>query len=148
MVTSDFNENATGQSNLDDSKEVGPNCSLELPGISGEIPVTNVSFSEEADTDEVQYTTGFNKDITVTGVSYSGSFDIDGNANNVRDEGWSNADSDGYSLPKHVPNLVITDSNRTYTFVDVMINSHSKDIPSDGRTSQSFDFVAQRAYQS
>jgi|APHM01.1.fsa_nt_gi hypothetical protein len=146
MPTDPYNQNATPRQNIDDSKEVGPNCVLEVPGI-GEVPVTNVSFSEEAETSEVQYTTGFNKDIAVTGVTYSGSFEISGNANKVRGEGWTEANSSGTNLPKHVDNLVIRDENSVYTFKDVLLNSHSKDIPSDDRTTQSFDFMAQRAFQ-
>lgn len=145
MPTNPYNNNASREDGIDDSKEVGPNCVLEIPQ-GTEVPVTNVSFSEEADTSEVQYTTGFNKDIAVTGVSYSGSFDIDGNANNVRGEGWEEAGPESTNLPKHVSNLVIKDSNKIHTFVDVLLNSHSKDIPSDDRTSQSFDFMAQRGF--
>lgn len=142
MPTNPYNENASGRDGIDDSKEVGPNCVVEIP--QGEaVPVTNASFSEEADTSEVQYTTGFSKDIAVTGVTYSGSFDIDGNANNVRNKGWEEASKSGTNLPKHVEFLVIKDSNKIYTFADVLLNSHSKDIPSDDRTSQSFDFMAQ-----
>ena len=146
MATDPYNQNATTRNNIDDSKEVGPNCSMELP--SGEVPVTNVSFSEEAETSEVQYTTGFNKDIAVTGVTYTGSFEVSGNANSQRGEGWTEAGSSATNLPKHVNNLVIKDGNKTYTFVDVLLNSHSKDIPSDDRTTQSFDFMAQRLHTS
>jgi len=147
MPTDPYNQNATTRDTIDDSKEVGPNCKLEIPS-GTELPVTNVSFSEEAETSEVQYTTGFNKDIAVTGVTYSGSFEVSGNANGTRGEGWTEAGSSGTNLPKHVSNLVIKDGNKTYTFVDVLLNSHSKDIPSDDRTTQSFDFMAQRLHTS
>lgn len=148
MPTNPYNENASGRSKLDDSKEVGPNCVLEMAN-GDEIPVTNVSFSEEAETSEVQYTTGFNKDIAVTGVTYSGSFEVSGNANNnVRADGWSEASEGATNLPSSIETMVIKDSNKKYTFTDVLLNSHSKDIPSDDRTTQSFDFMAQRAYTS
>lgn len=143
MATDPYNQNASSTDVIDESKEVGPNCQLELASFGSPIPVTNVSFSEEADTSEVQYTSGFTKDIAVTGVTYSGSFDIDGNANNVRGAGWEEANKSASNLPKHVDNLVIKDSNKIYTFHDVLLNSHSKDIPSDDRTTQSFDFMAE-----
>lgn len=147
MPTDKYNQNATRRKGVDDTKEVGPNCRLEMPtGV--EVPVTNVSFSEEAETSEVQYSTGFSKDIAVTGVTYSGSFEIPGNANNIRSNGWEESGSSSTDLPKHVANLVIKDANKTHTFVDVLLNSHSKDIPSDDRTTQSFDFMAQRKYTS
>jgi hypothetical protein len=127
---------------FDRRKEVGANCSLQLPGIDGETPITNVSFSEEANTSEVQYNSGFSQNIAVTGVSYSGSFEIPGNANTERDEGWE--DGDDTSIPKNVGTMTIVDGeNREYNFGNVIFNSHSKDIPSDDRTTQSFDFMAE-----
>lgn len=145
MATTNYNQNAAGESGLDNSKEVGPNVTLEVPS-GTEVPITNVSFSEEAETSEVQYNTGFNKDIAVTGVSYSGSFEITGNANNVRAAGWDEANAGATNLPRHIDTMVIEDSNRRHIFEDVLLNSHSKDMPSDDRTEQSFDFVAQKAY--
>jgi len=141
----DFNESSEGTfGNREAEKEVGPNCTLELP--NGETAVENVSFSEEANTSEVQYTDSFSQSIAVTGVTYSGSFDIPGNAHDVRDEGWDDGSSndDNTTLPENVDNLVIKDSVKAYTFENVLLNSHSKDIPSDDRTSQSFDFMAEK----
>ena len=125
-------------------KEVGENCTLFLPeGTS--VAVSDVSFSEEANTSEVQYTDSFAQNIAVTGVTYSGSFTIPGNANIERDRGWNNGAGDaGTTLPKHIPTMTIQDGNgRNYSFSNVLLNSHSKDIPSDDRTEQSFDFMAE-----
>lgn len=145
MPTSPYNQDSSNQTGIDDSKEVGANCKLEIPS-GTEVPVTNFSFSEEADTSEVQYTTGFNKDIAVTGVTFSGSFEISGNGANIRELGWENASSSGTNTPKNIATLVIKDQNTTYTFQDVLLSSHSKDVPSDDRTTQSFDFMAQNLY--
>jgi hypothetical protein len=146
MVTTEFNENSEGTfGNRSGEKEVGGNCTLSYPdGVS--VPVENVSFSEEANTSEVQYTDSFSQSIAVTGVSYSGSFDIPGNANDERDSGWDKGqNNDSTTLPNYVENLTITDGEgRVYTFQNVLLNSHSKDIPSDDRTSQSFDFMAEK----
>lgn len=136
-----FNEDGFHQ-NAADRKEVGPNCELELPGV-GVTPVTNVSFSEEANTSEVQYTDSFAQSIAVTGVTYSGSFDIAGNANSERNALWTDGNGDQPSLPNHIDNMVIRDDNGAYMFRNVLVNSHSKDIPSDDRTSHSFDFMAE-----
>ncbi len=124
-------------------KEVGENCTLFLP--NGSTPVSNVSFSEEANTSEVQYTDSFAQDIAVTGVSYSGSFDIPGNANVERADGWSDGSGEaGTTLPEYIGTITIVDGEGTeFTFSNVMFNSHSKDIPSDDRTEQSFDFMAE-----
>jgi len=127
-------------------KEVGENCRLEIAGADGEVAVTNVSFSEEANTSEVQYSDGFSQNIAVTGVAYSGSFEIPGNANVERDLGWDGGSGEATTLPQHVSSMSIIDGEGDeYTFTNVLFNSHSKDIPSDDRTTQSFDFMAETA---
>lgn len=125
-------------------KEVGENCTLYLPEGS-QRAVSNVSFTEEANTSEVQYTNSFAQSIAVTGVTYSGSFEIPGNANVERDIGWDDGDSDaGTTLPQHVPTMTIEDGEgRSWQFSNVLINSHNKDIPSDDRVTHSFDFMAE-----
>jgi hypothetical protein len=132
----------------DRRKEVGENCTLFLPeGEDNGTPVSNVSFSEEANTSEVQYTNGFTQSIAVTGVTYSGSFTVPGRANTERSAGWSTGEEDkrATTLPQNVGNMTIEDGNgRSYTFSNVLLNSHSKDIPSDDRTEQSFDFMAEK----
>jgi len=148
MPESGYNTDTAGdyRENVDDFKEVGANCELQIPD-GTTVPVENVSFSEEANTSEVQYTGSFAQSIAVTGVTYSGSFDIPGNANTVRDNGWDNGsdNDDNTTLPQNIDNMSITDSqDRTWSFENVLLNSHSKDIPSDDRTSQSFDFMAEK----
>jgi len=126
-------------------KEVGENCTLFLTGGDSGTPVSDVSFSEEANTSEVQYTNSFAQSIAVTGVTYSGSFTIPGRANTERDDGWTDGSGDeGTTLPKYIETMTIEDGDgRDYTFSNVLLNSHSKDIPSDDRTEQSFDFMAE-----
>jgi hypothetical protein len=124
-------------------KEVGPNCTLSLAS-GDDVAVSNVSFSEEASTSEVQYTDSFAQSIAVTGVTYSGSFEIPGNANAERDTAWTSGGGDQPTLPEHLDQITITDGEDTsYTFKNVLLSSHSKDIPSDDRTTQSFDFMAE-----
>jgi hypothetical protein len=125
-------------------KEVGENCTLYLPE-EVEVAVSNVSFTEEANTSEVQYTDSFAQSIAVTGVTYSGSFEIPGNANDTRETGWDDGSGeDGTTLPNYIRVMSIEDSqDNAYTFTNVLINSHNKDIPSDDRTTQSFDFMAE-----
>ena len=145
----DYNQPEEGSFN--GQKEVGGDCALQLAG-GDEIAVTNVSFSEEANTSEVQYTTGFYQTIAVTGVTYSGSFEIAGNANDTRDEGWdegTEGENETMTRPKNIDTMSIVDgAGRSYTFTNVLLNSISKDIPSDDRTSQSFDFMAEKMYVS
>lgn len=125
-------------------KEVGPNCTLSIPD-GTEVPVSNVSFSEEANTSEVQYTDSFAQSIAVTGVTYSGSFEIPGNAHDERGNYWTDGNGEEPTLPNHISTMSIEDGQgNVYSFNNVLINSHSKDIPSDDRTTQSFDFMAEQ----
>lgn len=126
-------------------KEVGKDVTLFLPD-GTEVPITSLSFSEEAETSETQFNDSFAQSHAITGVTYSGSFEIEGRANVERDVGFDKGtqNGEGTTLPKFIPTMSIEDgSGRSYTFNQVMINSHSKDMPADDRTSQSFDFMAE-----
>lgn len=137
------NYNRGSGDSFDSKKEVGENCTLFLPSGGSGIDITSFSFSEEANTSEVQYNNGFSQNIAVTGVTFSGSFEISGNAEEIRDKAWTNPTSNT-AVPKHIGTLTIkTGTGRKYNFSNVILNSHSKDIPSDDRTSSSFDFMAE-----
>lgn len=130
----------------DERKETGVDVTLEVPG-GEEVPVTNVSFSEEAETSEVQFNNSYAQDIAVTGVTYSGSFEIAGRDNTLRDSLWEDAPTGDVStqVPSYVGSLTIIDGGGTaYTFENVLITSHSKDAPADDRTTESYDFTAER----
>jgi hypothetical protein len=145
--TTEYNEASEGEfGERIAEKEVGVNCTLQIASGGDEIPVENVSFSEEANTSEVQYTDSFAQSIAVTGVTYSGSFDIPGNAEFERNKGWNKGqNNETTTLPRHIKNMSIVDGEgNSYTFTHVLMNSHSKDVPSDDRTSHSFDFMAER----
>lgn len=125
-----------------DTKETGVDVTLEVPG-GEEVPVTNVSFTEEAETSEVQFNTSYSQDIAVTGVSYSGSFEITGRNNSLRSAVWE--DGGDTTVPRYLSNITIVDGEGTsYTFSNVLVTSHSKDAPADDRTSESYDFEAER----
>lgn len=129
-------------------KQTGVDVTLQIPG-GGEIPVTSVSFSEEANTSEVQFNTAYTQDIAVTGVTYSGSFEIAGKNNTLSGSSsplWETSPSDT-QLPSYLPSLTIKeegDQGDTYTFENVLITSHDKDAPADDRVTESFDFTAER----
>lgn len=139
-----FNDDYSGAN--PERKEVGTDCVLEVPSGSP-IPVTNVSFSEEAETSEVQFTSGFHQDIAVTGVSYSGSFELAGKNEDVRDAAWNDGQNDEQTtLPNYIGSMVIRaeDGSWEAVFAHVMLNSRSKDIPADDRTTDSYDFMAEK----
>lgn len=140
----EFNEGFSGDARA--RKEVGAECVLEVPDGS-ERPVTNVSFSEDADTSEVQFNTGFHQDIAVTGVSYSGSFELAGRNESVRDAAWGDGtNAEQTTLPEYISTMTIRaeDSSWAATFSNVLLNSRSKDMPADDRTSDSYDFMAEK----
>jgi hypothetical protein len=139
-----FNDDYSGDD--PERKEVGTDIILEIAG-GTETAITNVSFSEEANTSEVQYNTGFHQDIAVTGVSYSGSFEIAGQDEDTRDAVWSSGDNEEQvTLPEYVNSMTIRHKDAAWeaNFRHVMFNSRSKDMPSDDRTTDSYDFMAEK----
>lgn len=131
----------------DSQKETGVDVDLELPG-GTTVPVTNVSYSEEADTSEVQFNNSYTNNIAVTGVSYSGSFEIAGRNNTIRDTLWGSSkagESLNTAMPSYLTSITIIDGGgRSYVFTNVLVTSHSKDAPSDDRVSESYDFEAEK----
>jgi len=95
----------------DQRKETGVDVTLEVSPLDGEVPVTSASYSEEAETSEVQFNDSYGQDIAVTGVTYSGSFEVAGRNNDLRDALWGgDTDSAGQTtLPSYVSTLSITD---------------------------------------
>jgi len=132
----------------DQKKETGVDVRLEIPGIAGEIPVTNVSYSEEAETSEVQFNNSYSQNIAVTGVSYSGSFEVAGRNNELQEAVWDDStasESLNTNLPAHLSSLTIIDgSGKAYVFTNVLVTSHSKDAPADDRSTESYDFSAEK----
>lgn len=137
----------------DQRKETGVDVTLEVP--SGTVvPVTNVSFSEEADTSAVQFNNAYTQDIAVTGVSYSGSFEVTGRNRELREAVWgrgspgnpdANVESLMTTMPKYLSSITITEGDGgAYTFTHVLVTSRSKDAPADDRTTDSYDFEAER----
>lgn len=131
----------------DAQKETGVDVTLELPG-GDTVPVTNVSFSEEAETSEVQFNNTYSQNIAVTGVTYSGSFEIAGRNNSLRDTVWGETTENedlNTTLPTYLSSITIIDGDgQAYVFTNVLVTSHSKDSPSDDRTTESYDFSAER----
>jgi hypothetical protein len=139
----------------DATKETGVDVRLEI-GDGNQVPVTSVSYTEETDLSEVQFNTSYTTDIAVTNVSYSGSFEVAGRNNSLRDKLWANATAssgDGIApsetnettLPRYVTSMTFIDGGgRQYNFQNCIITSHSKDAPADDRVTESYDFTAER----
>lgn len=121
----------------DKQKEIGYDSRLIIAG--NEYAVTNVSYSVEAETSEQQFSTGMGQSIVTTGMSYSGSFEHTGSNELLRSE--IRQDNGLPASPDFT--LKVEEHERTVIFRGVIISSRSKDVPSDDRTSESYDFVAE-----
>lgn len=120
-------------------KETGADGALVITGYDGEVPVTNVSYDLDADTSESQFMGNYTQSIAFTGVSYSGSFEHDGS-----NEELMNAVRNDDGIPQVCDNLVVKESERTVIFKNVIVETVSRDVPGDDRTSTSYDFVAEK----
>jgi len=141
-------------------KEIGNDVRLEIGGT--EFPITEVSYTEDADVSEQQFNTGLNPSLVVTGVSFSGSFAHAGANTELQDalydapitdgeagdEVTSGAGRQNVSAPIQVAQLTIIDSQTEYQFENVIIDSRDKDFPADDRTEVSYDFMAERLTRS
>lgn len=145
-------------------KEIGNDVDVAFSSLvgsdsgSGEFPVTEASYSEDASISETQFNTGLGPSNVVTGVSYSGSFAHSGANTELRDALFRTARVDeevedgvtNYptSAPIEVDWLTITDSQTEYRFENVTIETRDKDFPADDRTEVSYDFMAERLVRS
>jgi len=129
----------SGNLRSDPQKEIGHDAVITI-GSNTDVPLTNISYSVDAETSETQFGTGMGMSIVTTGMTYSGSFEHTGSNVNLQEE-----IRDDEGLPEDPTNLEITieEHERTVTFTGVIVESRSKDIPSDDRTSESYDFVAE-----
>lgn len=128
--------------------EVGNDASLFIGGNSEEVPITSASFSHEADISEVQFNTSLTQSIAVTGVNYSGSFEHNGANTDVLDQLFEEQTGPRSLIPARVDTLTIEDSEKVYTFKNVLVGSRSKDLPADDRTSVTYDFTAEELTES
>lgn len=124
-------------------EEIGNDVDLFVGGNPTPFPITNGSYSEEPQTDNVQFNTSLTQSIVQTGIEYSGSFEHTGSNKELRDAIFGEQSAPKSSVVKKLDQLVFEDSESTYTFKGVVIGSRSKDFPADGRTSASYDFTAE-----
>ena len=131
--------NVDGNLRDDPQKEIGHDAVITIGG-QDDVPLTNISYSVDAETSETQFGTGMGMSIVTTGMTYSGSFEHTGSNVSLQE-----AVRNDEGLPKAPKDIEITinEHERTVTFSGVIVESRSKDVPSDDRTSESYDFVAE-----
>jgi hypothetical protein len=120
-----------------------------------EIVVSNVSWTRDVNTNDVQLNDSMNPTHVTTGLRYSGSFEYDGRDYDLNSELLLSEGTDQLEANHPVQGNTLTvterpqpksdDSNEkyVYTFTNVKITSQSRDMPSDGSSSTSWDWVAE-----
>ena len=128
-----------GNLRTDPQKEIGHDVVITI-GAAGDVPLTNISYSVDAETSETQFGSGMGMSIVTTGMTYSGSFEHTGSNANLQE---ALRTDEGLPKPPKDIEITIEEHERTVTFTGVIVESRSKDVPSDDRTSESYDFVAE-----
>jgi len=119
-----------------------------------EIPITNVSWTRDHNTNDLQHNGSMKPTITTTGVRYNGSFEYDGQNPELLDQFLQTDGSGNGSIHDGRPTrgtLTINEYNhddtdaqeQTVTFKNVVPTSFNRDLPSDGSSSTSVDFEAE-----
>lgn len=124
-------------------EEIGTDVDMFIGTDTEPIPLTSASYSEEPDISTVQFNTGLTKSNVQTGIEYSGSFEHAGSNKELRKKLFGEQDAPKSSIAKKIDQLVIADSESTYTFKGVIVGSRSKDFPADDRATVSYDFTAE-----
>lgn len=123
-----------------DKRETGSDGALTITGYNdNEVPVTNVSYDLGSDVSESQFMGNLTQNLALTGVNFSGSFEHDGSNDELR-----KAVRDNAGKPVVCDQLTVKESERNVIFRHVLVDSFSKDVPADDRTSASYDFMAER----
>lgn len=140
-MTNDHDERVTGQE-------------ATLKWGDKEIPITNVSWTRDVNTSEVQHNDTLNPKILVTGLRYSGSFEYDGRNFDIQNELMSQVEKENQGYQRNEPQrgtLTVKETKTEdgvtktyyYTFKGVVVTSQSRDLPADDSASSSWDFSAE-----
>lgn len=145
-TTLEVNEHFTGQdAKLTFKTDAGSGDSAS----KYEIPISNVSWSRDVGTSNVNNNNGLKATKVLTDIDFSGSFEYSG-------QNWDalNAFMFGTQVGEHESSepargtMTVTEEDKSgdkflYTFKRVIVTSESRDVPSDGASSTSFDWEAE-----
>lgn len=139
-----------------DKRHTGQEAILKVGG--HELPISNVSWSRDVNTTDVQLNDSLKPAIAITGLRYTGSFDYDGKNERFRKIVWEEGSNGNPERGEPVRFATLTireevshdaslgaegDEPRTYTFDGVIITGESRDIPADDVSSTSYDWAAE-----
>jgi len=148
-MASDFEERQTGDKAL---------LKFNPGGQTFELQFSNVSWSRDIGTTEVQHNDSLKPVIATTDIRFSGSFeyqgsnfdamnqllygrDVESNGRIVRES--SEPVRGTLTVKETVEDGATIVDEYTYIFKGVVVTSNSRDIPSDDVTSTSYDWVAE-----
>lgn len=135
----------------------GQDATLKFGTSKTEIPVSNVSWNREVNTDDVQHNDSLNPTKVITGLRYNGSFEYDGRNYEIQNL-LLRAKESSRGDQKNTPvkgTLTVTEKDIVsteqgegttkfvYTFKGVTITSQGRELPSDGVASTSWDWEAE-----
>lgn len=117
-----------------------------------EFAVTNVSYTKDVNTNDVQMNDSLWPRNAITGLRASGSFEHDGHNEQLRrateySEGGGDVE---VGEPKRGTLTIVEEGSReeggtahTRTFEGVLVESRSKDLPADDSTSVTYDWIGE-----
>ena len=119
-----------------------------------EIPVTDVSWTRDHTTEDIQHNGSQTATLTTTGIRFNGSFEYDGQNPGLLDaflntDGTAAASTDNGGRPTRGTLTIKEDNNdtdeevRTISFKRVQATSFDRSYPADGVTNTSVDFEAE-----
>jgi hypothetical protein len=138
---------------MHDEEVTAQDATLKFGSEKVEIPIANVSWNREVNTDDVQHNDSLNPTKVVTGLRYNGSFEYEGRnfeIQNILLRAKESANGRQKNTPIKgtltVTESVVEDGSTTqyvYTFKGVTVTSQGRDLPSDGVASTSWDWEAE-----
>jgi len=145
-TTLDVNEHFTGQdATLTFKTDAGSADAAK----KYEIPISNVSWSRDVGTSNVNNNNGLKATKVLTDIDFSGSFEYSGqnfealNAFMYATEQGEHESSEPARGTMTIKEQGEDSEKYLYTFKRVIVTSEGRDVPSDGASSSSFDWEAE-----
>lgn len=123
---------------------------FEANGTSYELIISNVSWSRDTGTTDIQHNDNLKAVKALTDIRFSGSFEYSGqNFDAINTFVYPTASGDAESNQPVRGNLIVreqdpaTDEEYVYTFKQCVVTSQSRDLPSDDASSTTYDWEAE-----
>lgn len=138
---------------MHDEEVTAQDATLKFGSEKTEIPISNVSWNRDVNTDDVQHNDSLNPTKVITGLRYNGSFEYDGRNFEVqnlllraKESARGHQKNSPIKGTLTVTESVVEDGSTTqyvYSFKGVTVTSQNRDLPADGVASTSWDWEAE-----